>query len=310
MKILLACDDSIYSQSAADAVLARSWPENTTIRVVSAIDANDEPSESSENEEELATNTPADPGSLLSLKRTIIKIAKSIKEKFPELEVTHSILYGDTKEKILDYASYWPADLVVIGSHGRKGLSRVLLGSVSQTVLTYCDSNALVVRRKKDEQTKSPKVVEHVLIPVDSADHSRRALDWVVSLAWDHNCHFKVLTIVPSLAGAYSDGLSMLQGEKLSAERLKTRKEAEVLLELSKNKLREKFPEERISVELFEGDPGDVILAKATSWTADLIVMGTRGHGGLKRLWLGSVSQEIAMQAPCAVEVVKRLIES
>jgi nucleotide-binding universal stress UspA family protein len=56
---------------------------------------------------------------------------------------------------------------------------------------------------------------------------------------------------------------------------------------------------------VLEGAPGEQILKEASEWDAQLIVMGSRGHGGLTKLWLGSVSQEVVLQAPCPVEVIR-----
>ena len=55
-----------------------------------------------------------------------------------------------------------------------------------------------------------------------------------------------------------------------------------------------------------EGDPRTVIVDEATEWRADLIVVGSHGHTGLKRLLLGSVAHAVVAHAPCSVEVVRR----
>ena len=54
-----------------------------------------------------------------------------------------------------------------------------------------------------------------------------------------------------------------------------------------------------------EGDPRSVIVDQAEEWSADLIVMGSQGYTGLKRLLLGSVAQHVVSHAPCSVEVVR-----
>ena len=54
-----------------------------------------------------------------------------------------------------------------------------------------------------------------------------------------------------------------------------------------------------------EGDPRSVIVDQAEEWSADLIVMGSHGYTGLKRLLLGSVAQHVVSHAPCSVEVVR-----
>ncbi len=61
----------------------------------------------------------------------------------------------------------------------------------------------------------------------------------------------------------------------------------------------------RVSAEVVKGSPKDVILDEAERWGADLIVLGSHGRRGLKRLWLGSVSPAVAAHAKCSVEIVR-----
>lgn len=61
----------------------------------------------------------------------------------------------------------------------------------------------------------------------------------------------------------------------------------------------------QVTADVIKGYPKDVIIAEAEAWKADLIVVGSHGHRGLKRLWLGSVSQAVATQAKCSVEIMR-----
>ncbi|HEU4389241.1 MAG TPA: universal stress protein [Blastocatellia bacterium] len=60
-----------------------------------------------------------------------------------------------------------------------------------------------------------------------------------------------------------------------------------------------------VTSEILKGHARDVILDEAKRWHADLIIVGSHGYRGLKRLWLGSVSQAVASHAPCSVEIVR-----
>jgi nucleotide-binding universal stress UspA family protein len=60
-----------------------------------------------------------------------------------------------------------------------------------------------------------------------------------------------------------------------------------------------------ISTEILNGVAKDVIVGEAERWGAELIVMGSHGYRGLKKLWFGSVSQAVALHAPCSVEIVR-----
>lgn len=69
--------------------------------------------------------------------------------------------------------------------------------------------------------------------------------------------------------------------------------------------IREKAPALRITTEVFEESPKKVIVEEAERWRADLIIVGSHGYGPVKRFLLGSVSQAVALHAPCSVEIVR-----
>ena len=61
------------------------------------------------------------------------------------------------------------------------------------------------------------------------------------------------------------------------------------------------------SISVLVSSPKEIILDEASSWAADLIVLGSHGHRGIDRFLLGSVSEEVAMHAKCSVESVRQL---
>lgn len=70
--------------------------------------------------------------------------------------------------------------------------------------------------------------------------------------------------------------------------------------------LKQHAPNLQVIPALLEGRPKDVILDEAEQWSADLIVLGSNGYGTIKRLFLGSVSLAVALNATCSVEIVRR----
>jgi nucleotide-binding universal stress UspA family protein len=79
------------------------------------------------------------------------------------------------------------------------------------------------------------------------------------------------------------------------------------MLEECAIRLEEKVGIGKVNTELRKGDSVDIILSMATSIPAGLIVMGSRTRGHVTRFFMGSVSQEVVLKAPCPVEVVKRV---
>ncbi len=68
-----------------------------------------------------------------------------------------------------------------------------------------------------------------------------------------------------------------------------------------------KAPGLQVSTQVLEGSPKKMIVEEAERWGADLILVGSHGHGPAERFLLGSVAQAVAVHAPCSVEIVRRL---
>jgi nucleotide-binding universal stress UspA family protein len=145
MKILLAVDDSKYSQAAIEEVIRRPWPSDTQIRVLSVVHplkfivpvpsflGQEAYYQSLDEERERAS-------------RDINKAAKEIRERAPELHVAVEALEGSPKKMIVEQAETWGADLIIVGSHGHGPVERFLLGSVAQSVVLHAPCSVEVVR--------------------------------------------------------------------------------------------------------------------------------------------------------------------
>jgi nucleotide-binding universal stress UspA family protein len=149
MKILLAVDESEYSAAAAEAVATRPWPSGTTVRVLTAVETVTPP----------ATELWYDAGGSLERARQELttragQLTAGVAETLLAggLKVETAIRDGEPRSVIVDEARDWPADLIVIGSHGYTGLKRWLLGSVAQAVVAHAPCSVEVVRKKPTEE--------------------------------------------------------------------------------------------------------------------------------------------------------------
>ena len=138
MKILLAVDDSKFSEAAVQAVIARHKVQCLEVRVLHAAEP-----PTLFTAPEMAEYVPPEE-SAQEAKALVAKNADAIRST--GINVTTSIVQGDPKSAIIDDAEAWGADLIVLGSHGRKGLQRFLLGSVSEAVLRHAHCSVEVVR--------------------------------------------------------------------------------------------------------------------------------------------------------------------
>ncbi len=144
LRILLATDGSDCSIAAARSVAGRPWPKASEIRIVSAPDV----------------LVPAidpwdlDPQVLDRLREVELQYAREAVAKVrdivsgTELNVSDAIPAGSPKSVILDEAKNWGADLIVVGSHGRRGISRFLLGSVAEAVALHSECSVEVIRER------------------------------------------------------------------------------------------------------------------------------------------------------------------
>jgi len=151
MKVLLATDGSDCSLVAANSVAARPWPEGTVFRVLSV-------------EELVSVDAPMAgsslsaiyPASLLdelltcararavdaveAARKVLLQAVKNVLNK-------QSIPIGDPRSVILDSAQAWSADLIVLGSHGWRGVDRLLMGSVAESVAVHAHCSVEVIRK-------------------------------------------------------------------------------------------------------------------------------------------------------------------
>jgi nucleotide-binding universal stress UspA family protein len=144
MKILLAMDDSKFSQAAAEAVAAQFPAQGNEVHVLHVA-------------EPLLMLPFFDGGEfysrqLATLETEAFRRGKELTEQAEKslrqrgFQAAGSVEQGDPRTVIVDHAEQWRADLIVLGSHGRKGLERLLLGSVSEYVAHHARCSVEIVR--------------------------------------------------------------------------------------------------------------------------------------------------------------------
>ena len=143
MRILLAIDESKFSEAAVRSVAAGPWPPETEVRVLHVVE-----SPSLLLGREIAAHDKRFEAVWNALREQAnVLLAKATEELSRSgLNVTPALIEGDPKSQIIDIASDWHADLIVLGSHGRRGLDRFLMGSVSEAVVRYAHCSVEIVR--------------------------------------------------------------------------------------------------------------------------------------------------------------------
>ncbi|WP_436927683.1 universal stress protein [Halosimplex amylolyticum] len=205
---------------------------------------------------------------------------------------THVIETADPiHQAIIDYAGDHDADLIVMGTHGRTGLNRLVLGSVTERTLRTSPVPVLTVH---EDITFDPDF-ETVLVPTDGSDAANFAADHGITLAEATDAAMHVVHVV---------NLTAVSGEFGSAEVLNSLEEAgqqavdDVINRAKDTGLRS------VEASVLSGTPARAILDYAEERDIDLIVMGTHGRTGLDRYLLGSVTEKIVRVADAPVLTV------
>ena len=213
----------------------------------------------------------------------------------PSLAVTVQLDRGAPAARILAVAAEESADLVVMGTHGRTGLDRLVLGSVADRVIRTATCPVLTVRTRP--AAPAPKPLARICYATDFSPSARAAWPYAVALAEAAGADVDLLHVTPQ---PVADRHLSPEALGRMARLLREQGEAQVDQFLADSPL----PPDRIHVAVRPGDPGEQILHWAQARTADLVVMGTHGWSGLLRWMLGSVAHHVIQLAPCPVLTV------
>ena len=143
MKILLAIDGSDFSQAALQSVIARPWPADSEVKVLHVVEP-----PSLLLGREMGGYDPEFEAVWKALREQAKDLVMKAAEKLrgAKLNVSTDLVEGDPKSQIIDIASEWHADMIVLGSRGRSGLNRFLMGSVSQDVVRHAHCSVEIIR--------------------------------------------------------------------------------------------------------------------------------------------------------------------
>jgi len=134
-----------------------------------------------------------------------------------------------------------------------------------------------------------------ILIGIEDSIFSYNAARFVARRPWRPRTQVRLISAIE---------MDAMAGH-VELEKTEAYKQASGAIDSASAILREGGAEFEITAKVVEGNPKNVILDEADSWNPDLIVVGSHGTSGLGRFLLGSVSQAVALHAPCSVEIVR-----
>jgi nucleotide-binding universal stress UspA family protein len=189
------------------------------------------------------------------------------------------------------------AEMVVVGNRGRGGFASLALGSVGVQLAAHAPC-PLVVVRHADDQLGPGQSAGRVVVGVDGSPLSELALDFAFLEASLHVCGLTAVHVAPLPLGLPSWGVSTAP---LDAEA--DLESVKLLLAESLAGWQEKYPDVDVIQKARLGHAGYELIHEARG--ASLVVVGSRGRGGFRGLFLGSTSQALVHHAPCPVAVVR-----
>ncbi|MDP1806931.1 MAG: universal stress protein [Acidimicrobiales bacterium] len=219
-------------------------------------------------------------------------------EALTDLEVAVIAAAGDPVRTIVEHAG--SADLVVMGTHGRSGIDRLLSGSVTEGVFRLAPCPVLAVPPQVATGGGSEAVFRRILCPVDFSPASQRALEWALDLARQANGTLTVVSVVEWLA----------EEEPLTTAHFNVSEYRQHLINDTRTRLRALLSDEsRTWCDIDEvvtlGRAHREVLRLAADRQSDLIVMGAQGRGGVSLALFGSTTPPVVRGAACPVLVVR-----
>lgn len=205
------------------------------------------------------------------------------------------IVHDSVPRAILDVAERTEVDLIVMGTHGRRRLERLIMGSVAERVVRLAPCAVLTVHSRAEGSLERTR---RILVPLDFSEHGNLALAYAAELAEAYGADIDLLHIVPD------DSLPLVYGAEPAGTG------AAILEERARSGLGDLGAQiasrgGAVRIHTFIGHPARDIVGFAEEQQDGLIVIATHGLSGLERFFLGAVADKVIRRAPCPVFVVK-----
>lgn len=205
-------------------------------------------------------------------------------------DVVTEVRVGRPATEIRAAAEQAEKPVVVMASHGRTGLQQLVMGSVALSVVHDVQCPVVVVHMQDDE-AGVPSAIESVLLPTDGSAFSESVIDEALAILGEPKPRVRLVQVLEHPAWASHSMNAGLVSEYLDASRESSQQHLDAILA----GLRERGYEAR--AELRSGKAAEGILAAVADHESEMVAMATHGRGGVGRLLLGSVAQQVLHRA-------------
>lgn len=200
---------------------------------------------------------------------------------------------GEPHEVIVDVAGERDADLIAVGTHGRKGLKKLFMGSVTSRVIATSPCDVLLVKKPCERCLGE---YQSILLSFDGSELSKKALKRACELSKLDGSEITALYVIPH----YEEMIEFFATSGIKESLLH---DAERILQNA----REIASSEEVTIktEVAEGNAAEKIVETAGRLKSDLIIRGPHGWSGVNKAIMGSVIENVIVNASCPVLVVK-----
>src|SRR5215813_7800834 len=292
MKIVIGYDGSEHADAALDDLRRAGLPRDLEALIVSVAEGATPLSvpgiaENGLDSQQVASAVTYASNSIARAKEFARLGGERIKSSFPEWEVSAEYLVGDPADALMERATNWGTDLIVVGSQGRSAIGRLILGSVSRKIVTESRCSVRVARATITKGDRPARII----IGMDGSSFANAAVHAMTARHWPAGVEARIVTVTKPFH---------MYGETPAMQKSRARViQDAAMAEISEAGL-------AVSSKVIEGDPKRALIEEVDAWGANCIFIGSRGlNGALQRFFLGSVSTGVVTNASCSVEVVR-----
>ena len=312
-RLIVPLDQSTLSESALPLARGLARQLNLPVSLLSVVDAPASLQRASANPrvtapEERRHDHPAEPlmpsagpSNASMSSRDLDKLAERVSESerylrgvaetFEDVIVDTEVVYGDPAERILTFGDTRTDPAFIIASHGRSGVARMLLGSVTARVVQSTNRPVFVVRGTEASNDKGEHRVEKLLVPLDGSTFSNHALATVDRIFGSSTLTMHLLRVEETQRSRGAYEYSMNEEYMQQA-----RQDVDAQLAETANQLRDRG--HSVTIEFSQGRVAEQVNAFAESLSVDLIAMATHGsNADMRRFVLGSVAEQVLHEA-------------
>ncbi|MEW6143290.1 MAG: universal stress protein [Chloroflexota bacterium] len=231
------------------------------------------------------------------------RVTNLVKKYRADVQVEPVIIIGSAADEIIKYVDRNNIGLVVMGTHGRSGITRWAVGSVASKVVRGTKTPVLMIRTKGAKPSEKKRLLSKVLVPLDGSEVGEAALPFITELALKLEMEVVLFQVVALAYHVYSSGEIVSQVPYTEQEMEPIKKSVKSYLDKVAEKLTAKGL--KVSTEIKTGAAAESIIKAAEDLGVDLVAMSTHGRSGVSRWVFGSVAARVLQQGTTPLLLVR-----